>query len=266
MMGANGFHHPQSQLQHHLSQQHLYMQQPAASYIGARNVAAAAGPRTSLLYLNELLGGGKGGSETATAASTPTADQPLITSQMLGQQTPSHNLSQAQSTLALDQQQQNTHQNHLNAIQQSQLSAALAGLSQITLTPGGDDVSSSDYGCRRLTQMIEHIYECIDEDPYVAKLLLPAIERSLTNHQVRTQQQQQQSRVSANQNQQNQQQNSQLPSQILATLGRQSHRDISQHMRLQPNSSYLSSPAHHGHHQHQQHHTLHHTQGNLHSN
>ncbi|CAG2159344.1 unnamed protein product [Oppiella nova] len=66
---------------------------------------------------------------------------------------------------------------------------------------------SSDYGCKRLQQsrcreiyalhggphlashspnFIEHIYECIDEDPYVAKLLLPAIQRSLDGQHVRT--------------------------------------------------------------------------------
>jgi len=70
---------------------------------------------------------------------------------------------------------------------------------------------SSDYGCKRLqlnrcpkqscrdiyslhsTHMsshspnfIEHIYECIDEDPYVAKLLLPAIQRSLDGQHIRT--------------------------------------------------------------------------------
>lgn len=71
---------------------------------------------------------------------------------------------------------------------------------------------SSDYGCKRLQQnryqkqscrdiyslhghhimsshppsFIEHIYECIDEDPYVAKLLLPAIHRSLDGQHVRT--------------------------------------------------------------------------------
>jgi len=71
---------------------------------------------------------------------------------------------------------------------------------------------SSDYGCKRLQQnryqkqscrdiyslhghhmmsshppsFIEHIYECIDEDPYVAKLLLPAIHRSLDGQHART--------------------------------------------------------------------------------
>jgi hypothetical protein len=72
---------------------------------------------------------------------------------------------------------------------------------------------SSDYGCKRLEQnvshkhtsrdiyslhshhphlmshppsFIEHIYECIDEDPYVAKLLLPAIHRSLDGQHART--------------------------------------------------------------------------------
>jgi len=85
------------------------------------------------------------------------------------------------------------------------------------------DDTSSDYGCKRLnsgdqhefyirnkqacrehpyschshqhnhnhslhhpmsSNFIEHIYECIDEDPYVAKLLLPAIHRSLEGHQM----------------------------------------------------------------------------------
>lgn len=70
---------------------------------------------------------------------------------------------------------------------------------------------SSDYGCKRLQNrshkqscrdlyslraaghmashspnFIEHIYECIDEDPYVAKLLLPAIQRSLDGQHIRT--------------------------------------------------------------------------------
>ncbi|XP_054161343.1 adhesion G protein-coupled receptor L3-like isoform X2 [Oppia nitens] len=74
------------------------------------------------------------------------------------------------------------------------------------------DDTSSDYGCKRLAQsrcpknscrdlyglhsaahlashspnFIEHIYECIDEDPYVAKLLLPAIQRSLDGQHART--------------------------------------------------------------------------------
>ena len=237
---------------HHLSQQHLYMQQPAASFLGSRNV----GPRTSLLYLNELLGK----SETPTASTTPTADQPLITaSHMLQQSSLANNnhqqtnLSHAQSQLALDQ-------SHLTALQQTQLSQALSSLNQIQLP---DDASSSDYGCRRLTQMIEHIYECIDEDPYVAKLLLPAIERSLNNHQARgnmsrlvgqqtvsngidSQQQQQQQQHQQQQQQQSQQRHSQLSASLLATLGRSSNRDISQQMRLQPNSSYL--PSGNGHH------------------
>lgn len=195
---------------HHLSQQHLYMQQPAASFLGSRN----AGPRTSLLYLNELLGK----SDTPTAVSTPTADQPLITSQMM-QQTANGQSSQHQSQNNLDQ--------HL---QQTQLSQALNNLSQITLP---DDASTSDYGCRRLTQMIEHIYECIDEDPYVAKLLLPAIQRSLGNHQART--------LVRNNMPQELPRNQALSPSILATLGRASQRDVAQHMRLQPNSSYLSS-------------------------
>lgn len=212
---------------HHMSQQHLYMQQPAASFFGSRN----AGPRTSLLYLNELLGK----SDTPTAMSTPTADQPLIGSQLLQQQqqqasngTQSTHLQSSQ--ISLDQQLQ----------QQAQLSQALSSLSQIQLP---DDASTSDYGCRRLTQMIEHIYECIDEDPYVAKLLLPAIQRSLGNHQARAQVRGggvnvggggggQQADLTRNQA---------LSPALLATLGRASQRDVAQQMRLQPNSSYLSS-------------------------
>lgn len=205
----------------HLSQQHLYMQQPAASFLGSRNAA----PRTSLLYLNDLLGK----SETPTVANTPTTDQPLIPTQMM-QSTLSSNQFQSQNNLdqstPLQQQQQQPNFSH------SRLSQALSSLSQITLQ---DDASSSDYGCRRLTQMIEHIYECIDEDPYVAKLLLPAIQRSLDNHQARA-------HLCEGQNRHNG-----ISPSILATLNRASQRNIT-HMRLQPNSSYLSSGNTNAHH------------------
>ena len=271
---------------HHLSQQHLYMQQPAASFIGSRN----AGPRTSLLYLNELLSSNNKSqnnqqqSSNNTAASTPTTtnsggsggssgvDQPLITTSQTmmmmaaAQNNGQNSLSHAASQITLDQLQfQQQHQHHLSALQQTQLQQALSNLSQIQFQhpppPTGicDDPSSastaSDYGCRRLTQMIEHIYECIDEDPYVAKLLLPAIERSLTNHQARAQQLLTGSGgvvdptmavtmlTRSYNGTNNNNAKSSLSSSLLATLGRASHRDITQHMRLQPNSSYLSAPT-----------------------
>lgn len=217
---------------HHLSQQHLYMQQPAASFIGSRN----AGPRTSLLYLNELLGK----SEAPTAATTPTIDQPLIPSQMMQQQNPHHHANLA----ALAAHASNI---DLASLQQSaQLSQALSNLSQMNLP---DDGSTSDYGCRRLTQMIEHIYECIDEDPYVAKLLLPAIQRSLAQQQqaaaaaaaaaVASGQQTTRGRIGSNAGMPS---HTQLPQSILATLGRASQRDLTgQQMRLQNNTSYLTS-------------------------
>lgn len=212
---------------HHLSQQHLYMQQPAASFLGSRNVSASAAPRTSLLYLNELLGKTSSNSETPTAvANSPTTDQPLIPTQMI-HSTPS--IHQFQNNLQqINQDNQQQHFNH------SRLSQALSSISQLTNTIQ-DDTSSSDYGCRRLTQMFEHIYECIDEDPYVAKLLLPAIQRSLDNHQARAHLCQQQDGH----------RNAGLTPALLATLNRASQRNLSNQIRLQPNSSYLSSGNNH---------------------
>lgn len=206
MMAAAG------QVPHHLSQQHLYMQQPAASYLGSRNAA----PRNSLLYLNELLAGGGKVSEAPTAVSTPTIDQPLIPTQVLGQ---SHHASQ----------------------QQANGEIPLSSLSQINLP---DDASTSDYGCRRLTQMIEHIYECIDDDPYVAKLLLPAIQRSLAQQQQRGGTRARGASLLESNFQADGQTNTNLA--LLATMSRNSQRvgEVAT-MRLQPNSSYLSSNGHH---------------------
>lgn len=224
---ANGVDHhlmmAAGQVPHHLSQQHLYMQQPAASYLGSRNAA----PRNSLLYLNELLAGGSKASEAPTAVSTPTIDQPLIPTQVLGQnQGVNHHLNQQQGN------------SDSTGIQ-------LSSLSQINLP---DDASTSDYGCRRLTQMIEHIYECIDDDPYVAKLLLPAIQRSLAQQQQRTGTRPRGASLMESNFQTDAAGRDATATNLalLATMSRNSQRvnEVST-MRLQPNSSYLSSNGHH---------------------
>ncbi|KAH9392444.1 hypothetical protein TYRP_005521 [Tyrophagus putrescentiae] len=78
-----------------MMEQHLCMQQLAAFYQGSKNATGGGG---------SVKGGGRDNgsqlqSETATAASTPTADQPLIGSG-------NSQLTGAQSTIGLDQQQQ----------------------------------------------------------------------------------------------------------------------------------------------------------------